>query len=146
MKFLARKDLGHLTPVDQTGEDALRKLAFGDIVRVEVKKPRNSKHHRKYWALVSMVWQNQERYETADQLHTALKLSAGIYDTITLPSGNEYRVPGSIAFDKMDQTDFSQFFDNVCDLVAKHFLPGVTSDQLKREVEEMIGAASKDNY
>lgn len=142
MRFLARKDLGHLTPVDEAGEDALRKLRFGDTVMIEVKKPRNGQHHRLYWALVSMVWQNQERYETTEQLHNALKLSAGIYETITMPNGNEYRVPGSISFDKMDQTEFSAFYDRVCDLIAEHFLPGVTSEQLKREVSSMIGIAA----
>jgi hypothetical protein len=40
----------------------------------------------------------------------------------------------------MDQFEFSQFYDRVCDLVAKHFLPGVSVEALKAEVEEMIGA------
>lgn len=139
MKFLARKDLGHLTPVDQTGEDYLRKVKFGDIVTVEVKKPRNGKHHRLYWALVGMVWENQDRYETTEQLHNALKIAAGIYEPLEMPGGVIHKIPGSIAFDTMDQTEFSAFFDRVCDLVAKHFLPGVTAEILKHEIEVMIG-------
>jgi hypothetical protein len=39
----------------------------------------------------------------------------------------------------MDQSAFDIFYDRVCDLIAAHFLPGVTSDQLKAEVETMIG-------
>lgn len=140
MKFLARRDLGHLTPVDSAGEDALRKLKFGDIVTIEVKKPRNGKHHRLYWALIGIVWENQEQYETPEQLHSALKIAAGIYDPLPMPGGAIHKIPGSIAFDSMDQTAFSAFYDRVCDLVAKHFLPGVTSEQLKAEVEQMIGA------
>jgi len=140
VKFLAAKGLGHLTPVDATGEDALRKLKFGDVVTVEVKKPRNGKHHRLYWALVSMVWENQERYATAEELHEALKVSAGICTQVELPSGQVVKIPGSIAFDKMDQTEFGQFYDRICDLIAAHFLPGVTSEELKAEVETMIGA------
>jgi hypothetical protein len=140
VKFLARKDLGHLTPVDETGEEALRKLKFGDVVTVEVKKPRNGKHHRLYWALVGIVHHNQDRYETTEQLHTALKIAAGHYELLTMPNGNEYKIPRSIAFDTMDQLEFSQFYDRVCDLVAKHFLPGVSVEALKAEVESMIGA------
>ena len=139
MKFLARKELGHLTPVDQAGEDALRKLKFGDVVTIEVKKPRNGNHHRLYWALVSLVWQNQERYETPEQLHSALKIAAGIYEPLEMPGGVVHKIPGSIAFDKMDQTEFSAFYDRVCDLVAQHFLPGVSSGELKAEVASMIG-------
>lgn len=140
MKFLARKDLGHLTPVDTAGEEALRKLKFGDVVTVEVKKPRNGKHHRLYWALVGIVHHNQDRYETTEQLHSAIKIAAGHYELLTMPNGNEYKIPRSIAFDKMDQTEFSAFYDRVCDLVAKHFLPGVSVESLKTEVEIMIGA------
>jgi hypothetical protein len=138
-KFLARRELGKLVPVDQAGEDALRKLKFGDVVSVEVKKPRNVKHHRLYWQLVSTVWENQTRYETAEQLHCALKISAGIYEPLMMPSGVIYKIPGSIAFDKMDQTEFKQFYDKVCDLVAEHFLPGIDVVALKDEVESLIG-------
>jgi hypothetical protein len=138
-KFLARRELGKLVPVDQAGEDALRKLKFGDVVSVEVKKPRNVKHHRLYWQLVSTVLENQTRYETAEQLHCALKISAGIYDPLIMPSGVIYKIPGSIAFDKMDQTEFKQFYDKVCDLVAEHFLPGIDVAALKEEVESLIG-------
>lgn len=140
MKLLMCKDLGHLSPVDQAGEDALRKIKQGDVVRVEVKKPRNGKHHRLYWQLISTVWENQERYETAEQLHNALKIAAGIYEPLEMPGGVVHKIPGSISFDTMDQLEFSAFYDRVCDLVAKHFLPGVTSEQLKAEVEQMIGA------
>lgn len=140
MKFLARKDLGHLTPVDAAGEEALRKLRFGDVVTVEVKKPRNGKHHRLYWALIGIVFDNQDRYETTEQLHNALKIAAGIYTPLEMPGGVVHKVPGSISFESMDQTAFSQFYDRVCDLIAQHFLPGVSVEDLKAEVEQMIGA------
>lgn len=142
MKFLARKDLGHLSPVDPAGEEALRKLKFGDVVTVEIKKPRNGNHHRLYWALLGVVFDNQEQYETVEQLHSALKIAAGIYDPLTMPNGTVYKIPGSIAFDKMDQTEFSAFYDRVCDLIAQHFLPGVTSAELRAEVAQMTGIAA----
>ena len=140
MKFLACKTLGGLTPADVAGEEALRKIRVGDFVTVEMKKPRNSAHHRLYWALIGIVHQNQNRYETAEHLHTALKIAAGHYYILTMPNGNEYKIPRSIAFDKMDQTEFGAFYDRVCDIVAKHFLPGVSVEALKAEVEQMIGA------
>jgi hypothetical protein len=141
-KFLARKDLGHLTPVDSEGEEAVRKMKMGAIVQVEVKQPRNINHHRLYFALVDVVFDNQERYETRDQLHNALKLATGIYDLLELPNGAQYKIPRSIAFHKMNQAEFSAFYDRVCDVIAKHFLPGVTSDDLKAEVASMIGVAA----
>jgi hypothetical protein len=39
----------------------------------------------------------------------------------------------------MDQTAFSDFYNRVCDLICKHFLPGVESDALREDVEIMCG-------
>lgn len=140
MKILLQKHLGSLRPVDEAGQEALQKLANGATVMVELKQPRNARHHRLYWALMSVVCQNQERYPDTYTLHSAIKIAAGIRTEFELPNGVKGYIPGSVSFSKMDQTEFSAFYDKVCDLVAKHFLPGVTSEQLKREVEEMIGA------
>lgn len=141
-RFLASKHLGSLKPVDEAGEEALRSMGQGEIIEVEIKRRRNIKHHRKYWALVTLVHQNMDgdRYPTTEDLHSALKISAGLRTRIELPDGTAGFIPGSIAFAKMDQAEFTKFFDRICDLVAKHFLPGVTSDELRAEVEELIGA------
>lgn len=143
-RFVARKHLGSLRPVDDAGEEALSKIAQGDLVMVEVKRPRNIKFHRMYWALVTIVWQqlDEYRYPTADDLHAAIKIAAGLRTRIVLPDGTIGFIPGSIAFNKMSQDDFSAFFDRVCNLIAKHFLPGVTDAELRAEVETLIGATT----
>lgn len=142
MRLLFRKNLGRLEPVDDAGQEAMRGIKHGADVWVEVVRARNVKHHRLYWTLVNTVFENQERYETRDQLHNALKLAAGIYEPLEMPNGAIHKIPGSIAFDKMDQIEFSAFYGRICDLIAEHFLPGVTSAQLKTEVASMIGIAA----
>lgn len=144
-KFLARKLLGSLRPIDEAGEDVLRRIGQGDIVTVEVRKPRNIRFHRMYFALVSLVWQQMDeyRYPTPDDLHAAIKIAAGLRTRIILPDGTIGFIPGSIAFAKMDDTEFSEFFDRVCNLIARHFLPGVTDAELRAEVEAMIGATTR---
>ena len=141
-RFLVAKHLNSLRPVDEAGEAALRKIGQGEMMMLEIKRPRNIKHHRLYWALVTLVWQNMdgERYPTAEDLHAALKIAAGLRTRIVLPDGTVGFIPGSIAFHKMDQDAFNEFYERICDLVARHFLPGVTIKELKAEVETMIGA------
>jgi len=139
MKVLVRKQFSTLRPVDEAGEEALRKIKNGSLVQVEIKQPRNVQHHRKYWALVSLVAENTDRYPDAETVHEAIKVAVGLRTEITMPDGAKAYVPGSIAFNKMDQGEFNAFYDRVCDAVAKHFLPGVTSESLKREVEDLIG-------
>lgn len=143
-KFLAIKHLGTLRPADEAGCEALRRLGNGDIVTVEIKKSRNIRHHRLFWALMTVVHDNMdhERYPTVEDLAAAIKIASGLRTRIELPNGEVGFIPGSIAFHKMDQTAFSEFYDRVCDLIAKHFLPGVTSEELENEVLIMCGVAA----
>ena len=141
-KFLATKSFGALRPVGQDGEDALAKIKQGATVSIEVKQPRNVQHHRKYWALVNLVHQNlpeADDYPEPDNLHQALKVAAGLRTPIIIKGKTVAYLPGSIAFHKMDQAAFGEFYDRVCDLVAEHFIPGIEVEALKREVEEIIG-------
>lgn len=143
-RFLAQKHLGSLRPTDSAGEDALRKIGNGEVVSIELKRPRNVKHHRLFWALMTIVHENMDeaRYPTVEDLVAAIKIAAGLRTRIVLPNGDVGFIPGSIAFHKMSQDEFSAFYDRVCDLIAKHFLPGVTSEQLRAEVETMTGMRS----
>jgi hypothetical protein len=140
-RFLAQKVLSGLKPVDANGEEALRKIKAGAVVMVEVKRPRNVAFLRQYWALVDIVWENMDsdRYPSPEDLHAAIKIAAGIRTRIELPNGEVGFIPGSVAFHKMDEAAFHKFYDRVCDLVAKHFLPGVDQDELRAEVERLIG-------
>ncbi len=140
-RFLAQKHLGALRPADEAGSDALRKIGNGELVTVEIKKSRNIKHHRLFWALMTIVHDNidHERYPTVEDLTAAIKISAGLRTRIELPNGEIGFIPGSIAFAKMDQVTFDAFYERVCDLIARHFLPGVSSEALREEVEIMTG-------
>ena len=145
MKLLCQRVPKGLRPFDAVAETELQKLKIGDVVRVEVKKLRNPKHHALYFALVSKVWDNVDHriYPSRDNLHEALKFAAGIRETVVNPiTGEVMEKVGSIAFNDMDQTKFAEFYERVCDIVANHFLPNVDNAELRREVESMIGLNS----
>lgn len=144
-RFLAIKHLGSLRPADESGEEALRRIGHGEFVTIEVKRQRNIRHHRMFWALMSIVWEqmDHDRYPTVEDFVSAVKISAGLRTRIVLPNGEVGFIPGSIAFHKMGQSEFEQFYDRVCDLLARHFLPGVTSAELRAEVASMIGLPAK---
>lgn len=143
MKLIFRKSLGSLVPEDQEAIDAMAKIKHGDLVHVEVKRTRNLKHHRLYWALINLVFDNQERFTSPQQIHNALKEAAGLYETQMRLDGKPMRVLASTSFEDMDQTAFAKYYDQCCDILAKAFLPTITGAKLKREVEIMLGAADK---
>lgn len=142
MKLLFIKKLGALRPVDTAGEGALQKLGEGKIVSVEMKQIRNPNHHRLFMALLQIVFNNQDRYDSFDHLRTAITIAVGHCYTVVLPDGSIGVTPRSISFAAMDQGDFNIFFDNVVGIVCQRWLPTVTSEELRREINEMIGIAA----
>ena len=137
-KLFMRKDLGRLVPADDAARAALSKIKHGSDIEVEIRRPRNIQHHRKFWALLNLVFENQDKYEEPEHLLAALKASVGHCDFLPGKDGMLVAVPKSIAFHKMDQTAFNEFYDRCVDKIARHFLPGVDSEALRREVEELI--------
>lgn len=145
---------GKLVPVDEKGEERVRKIA-GKIVEVDTKQPRNLKYHRRYWALVNLVYDSVEgiEYPSVDELHSALKIMCGVRKRlvlpralrdpmtgeIILPANTVCFEPGSIAFHRMSEETFEKFFNRLCDIVATYWWPGITQAWLRAEVEKLIG-------
>lgn len=137
--ILLKHALGALRPVDAQGEEVLRGIKNGAIVKATIKRPRNVRHHRLYWGLVSILFDNQSRYSTPEELSDVIKVATGHCTVIQTGDGKEIRIPKSISFAKMDQDAFRQFFDRVVDLAVTRIIPGLSRDDLRREVLEMIG-------
>lgn len=147
-----RKDLGALRPANDAAEQAMSKVKHGTEVRVEMRRPRNLQHHKKFWALASIVADNQEHYASAEHLVDALKVAtghcethAGKPETVACPHcGGTFKhqtiiyVPHSISFKSMDQAEFEAFYERCLDIVAKHVIPGIDKDDLRREVEGFL--------
>ena len=114
---------------------ALTKLG----VKVEVVKPRSIQHHRWFFALVRMVWENidHERYPSEDDLRAALTISAGHRIRIELPGGEVAYMARSIAWDKMDQLEFREFTERCLDAIYKHFIPGLHNEAVRRQIESL---------
>lgn len=139
------KQPGMLIAADDATREVLAKIKNGTTVMAEPKVPRNLKHHRMFFALMNLVHENlPERsvalYPDVDHLVAAMKYAVGLYEMRYLPNGTSFPVLGSISFAAMDQTKFNEFFDRCCDVIAKHFIPGLPPGQLRSEVELMTGA------
>jgi hypothetical protein len=138
------KSLNALHPADDAAQEIMRSLGRGEIVDVTIRKPRNLQFHRKFFALMNLVWQNiddHDTYPTVESLVTYYKIATGHRDEYHFQGAVAY-IPRSISFAKMDNTEFSAFFNSVADWIAKEFIPGVTNDEVRHEVEGLIGMHS----
>ena len=133
MKFLVVKRLNALCPIDETGEAAVRKFGLGEIVSVEVKRPRNVAFHRKFFAMLQIILQNQDAYKSIDDLLDVCKLRIGHFRTINTKNG-EVQIPDSISFAAMDDTAFGDFYDRACNWVVTEVIPGLQRTHLDEQV------------
>ncbi len=114
----------HLTPLDPQDAENLRQVCTqGEIVTTDIKKARNLKHHRLFFALLQTVVVNQEKYRNVDDLLVELKLRIGHYQEHITAAGQLVYVPKSISFDRMDDLEFREFFRKAVVALAEMF-PG----------------------
>lgn len=64
-----RRQMGALRPIDAASEAAVALVLHNEIVQVEIKRPRNLPHHRKWWKLVQVVFPHQSTYPTIEQFY-----------------------------------------------------------------------------
>jgi hypothetical protein len=96
-----------------------KKIPLNEPIIYEWKKPRNLKFHKKFFALLNLVFENQEQYNNLDHLRKDLTISAGYYDLRLNIEGLEIREAKSISFAKMTDTEFSDYYNRIIDVVVK---------------------------
>lgn len=143
MKITCRVTAAGLVPMYDSDFDEKKKLKIGTEVVAEINRPRNYEHHKKFFALLRLVFDNLpedlvERYPNMESLLTEIKFQLRYYDTHITLSGRETYIPKSIAFDTMSQDDFTQFYDSAVDVVLRWFLPYNNRQELAEEINNYL--------
>jgi len=99
------------TLVPDSAESAAEfaRLPAGKPLHVEVKQPRSGAHHRLYWSLCHRI--AQAKGLNAENVSDLFKISSGHCTIIRSRKYGEIRLPKSISFASMEQTEFSAFFE-----------------------------------
>lgn len=137
MKSVFRSDGAKLIPTDTDGAEFCSKHTGKDLM-VEVKMARNPGHHRKFFALLNLLWRRTEcgeKYPSRNALRYALTMAAGYTEVVPTRKG-EVLVPKSLAFESMDQTEFNELYDACVSLIIKEILPHMSEEDLRRELLE----------
>ena len=137
MRILVAKKLRGLYPIDESGEAVLQKIGQGEIVTIELKRERNIPHHRKFFAMLSIILQNQDSYKSMDDLLDVCKIRIGHCRTVQTKSG-EVKIPKSISFAAMDQSQFEAFYDRAIAWVVTEVVPGLERQTLDDEVRAAL--------
>ena len=135
-----KRGLRGLEPADDDGAAYMRRIQQGMMVRVQVWKPRNIKHHRKFFALLNLVNDATGLWGSIEELLIELKFRAGLIEQVALRSTGEIvTIPASIAFHAMDESQFDEFYEK-CLAVLCEMAGGIESDKLRNAVLDEIAA------
>lgn len=115
---------------------AIQKIPHGQLAVITIRRPRSVQWHRRYWVLVGMIAENSSY--TAEEIHVLIKLRTGLVKEIREKDGHVWRIPDSTAFEIMDGTQWSTYWDRVVDVVLRDFLP-ISPEQLKQELAALCG-------
>lgn len=117
--------------------ELLSSIGIGDTVRAKISRPRNLKHHKKWFALLHVVYPHQDTWPTFKHFRLAVQRAMGFFDMI---NGQPY--DRSISFAKMDQAEFEQFYSNGIKVICERIVPAIDAEDLTAEVEEILKGKS----
>jgi len=119
--YLVKQLSGQFKLADGTDYEKAKKIKLNEIYECEIKQPRNLKFHRKFFALLTMVFENQEQYTNMEHLRKDLIIAAGHYDLRYNFDGLEICEAKSISFAKMTEDEFGELYNSVIDVIVKYF-------------------------
>ena len=140
-----RVERGRLVPFDDMAASMLRAKGYGigDVVMADLAKSRNPKFHSLAHQLGSLLVENLEVFEHLDS-HKVLKrlqIEGDIgcdHVALNFPEIGPVtqRVPRSLSYADMDESEFRTVISDMCKYVAKRYWPTCTPEQ----VESMASA------
>lgn len=127
----------------------LEKLPSDKELRADVTQPRNLAHHKKYWALCSVVAEAMDI--TAEEISDILKLRTGHFELegLEVEDGKWQTVARlkSIAFHKMDQLAFNEFFERCVRVIYERWYGRIGHNghgqYLKDKIDEMLAPTTE---
>lgn len=123
--LILRRTLHGFEPADEYNAERLRetKIAVGNIVKCKVTMPRNLEFHRKFFAMIRETFDLQDTFDNIEHWRAVCLTGAGHCDFVPGRNGEMVAIPKSIAFSKLDETEFTVLYDKVIDFIGRRYLP-----------------------
>ena len=144
MKILCVVTATGLAPKYDSDREEFKKLKRNSEVVVEIKKGRNIEFHKKYFALLKLTYDNFPEWledtlnvHSIEDLRTRIKIDLGLYE-VSHYGNQSIIIPKSIAFDKMDETEFEKFYNMSVNHILKNYLKGVSNEQIEEEIWKFL--------
>ena len=138
MKLTVVYTHGILVPETTTDSESCSKLQEGESYVMDLNKVRSPRHHRKYFAMIRKAMQYLpkgagEFFESEEKFRKYLEIAAGYSEPFFHPVQGFIEMPKSIAYDKLDQTEFSELYKRVRAVVDAVVTRYITPEEFEKE-------------
>lgn len=145
---------GGMQPADGFAQERLRARGYkiGDLVSITVKKTRKPWYHRMAHKLCGVVGVNVERFAPfvspttgkadAHKVLKCIQWEADIccdHMAMMVPNVGmvQVRIPESISFESMEQGEFEEVYNSICQWVSTNYWPDLKPEQIEQMVSFM---------
>lgn len=127
-----------------TDEDYEKKktLKRGTVVECTIKEHRNYKFHKLYFSLINLAWeylseqQMEFFHDSAEAFRKCVEVAAGHFELVYSVVRKEWvETPKSIAFDKLNESDFSKLYERVKDVIFNMFIPDISKVDFEEQIK-----------
>lgn len=142
------KRCGVLMPSGESDTDALMTIAEGETIRADIKRPRNVQFHRKYFALLDVLFNIFDPPEVSHGGVVAVKnrerfrhdiaIATGHYELVVNIKGECKAEAKSISFASMDDVQFADLYSKTIDYGLLRIAKGKTREQIDNWVAQII--------
>lgn len=146
-EMLIKKTAGGFT-VDPAYAQDYQALAYGQVFKAVLTKPRNPAFHRKVFALLQVAYEAWEKPQAEyrgepvatsfDRFRKDLVILAGHYDIVTNIRGEVRAEAKSLSFGNLDEVEFQQVYSDLINAILKHILTDKTEDELNEWVDAVL--------
>jgi hypothetical protein len=129
---LVKTSMG-LKPIDDEDIRKLKKIEEGEIVVAEYKLARNYRFHKKYFALIKLMWENDSLDLTQERYRKEVEMAAGYFDSYLGLDGGIRREARSISFASMDEEEFNSLYQDILQVACLRLKvdEGTITEELK---------------
>ena len=131
-----------LVPLYDSDYDLKKRLRVGSVVKCKVSNPRNYEHHKKFFALVRLTFDNLPsnlaeyfKVHNEEDMLRRFKRDLGYFKTSLNERGEKEIEYKSISFSAMEQHEFERFYNQCIDLVLYKYLRGIDKEDLITEID-----------
>lgn len=110
-----------LVPADDKAVKAIKRLAAGECVTLMMERSRSPQWHRWFMGGCASIAENSDEPLTTHAVKEALKLFAGHVELVQSKSGEVFKVPRSIAFEKLTQDEWATIWPALDQAARDHF-------------------------